>query len=59
MKDTITIRCSCGGTFEEPAEGIWTRPLSQNNAGEHSIHAIPGDLLEQVKARLAEREEGE
>jgi len=58
MKDTITIRCSCGGTFEEPAEGIWWRPISDNNAGEHWAHDIPGDLREQVEARLAERGEG-
>jgi len=52
--DTITIRCSCGGTFEEPVEGIESRPISQFNYGSHAACRLPHDGREQVQARLSE-----
>lgn len=59
MKDTITIRCSCGGTFEEPVEGLWGRAIHSFNSGEHGSHPLPEDLREQVAASLRDLEEGE
>lgn len=59
MKETITIRCSCGGTWEEPAADIWSRAIDSFNSSGHETHAVPEDLREQVAARLQDLEEGE
>jgi hypothetical protein len=52
MKDTITIRCSCGGTFEEPVIGFEDRPMNQYNSGEHLDHRRPYNWREQIGEEL-------
>ena len=51
--DTITIRCSCGGTFEEPVDGILSRPISQFNTGSHGGCSLPEGFKNQVHDSLA------
>ena len=49
---TVTIRCSCGGTFEEPLRGLTSRPLSQWNYGEHGSHPLADDWISQVREAI-------
>jgi len=48
-KDTVTLRCSCGGTWREPRAELRYWPIPLRNRGRHGKHRLPGDLAEQIE----------
>ena len=50
--DTITLECSCGGTWREPRAELKHWPLPLSHRGRHREHPLPEDLAEQIEAGL-------